>query len=60
MVEYKMVALSNLGLDEVGSIPTYHIKKILIKGVMAEWLMRGTVNTLFSGSIPLDTFLFFF
>jgi hypothetical protein len=26
-----------------------------IKGIMAEWLMRGTVNTLFRGSIPLDT-----
>ena len=25
------------------------------KGVMAEWLMRGTVNTFFRGSIPLDT-----
>ena len=24
------------------------------KGVMAEWLMRGTVNTFFRGSIPLD------
>lgn len=23
---------------------------------MAEWLLRGTVNTLFSGSIPLDAF----
>lgn len=23
---------------------------------MAEWLMRGTVNTFFRGSIPLDTF----
>ena len=22
---------------------------------MAEWLMRGTVNTFFRGSIPLDT-----
>ena len=27
MVEYKRVALSNLGLDEVGSNPTYHKKK---------------------------------
>ena len=26
MVEYKRVALSNLGLDEVGSNPTYHKK----------------------------------
>ena len=29
---------------------------------MAEWLMRGTVNTFFRGSIPLDTstiFIFF-
>ena len=25
------------------------------KGFMAEWLMRGTVNTFFRGSIPLDT-----
>ena len=25
---------------------------------MAEWLMRGTVNTFFSGSNPLDTFYF--
>ena len=24
---------------------------------MAEWLMRGTVNTFFRGSIPLDTYL---
>ena len=23
---------------------------------MAEWLMRGTVNTFFRGSIPLDAF----
>ena len=23
---------------------------------MAEWLMRGTVNTFFRGSIPLETF----
>ena len=23
---------------------------------MAEWLMRGTVNTFFRGSIPLDTY----
>ena len=23
---------------------------------MAEWLMRGTVNTFFSGSNPLNTF----
>jgi hypothetical protein len=28
---------------------------IKIKGIMAEWLMRGTVNTFFRGSIPLDT-----
>ena len=55
MVEDKVVELSNLGLDEVGSIPTYHI---FIQGVMAEWLMRGTVNTLFSGSNPLDAFYF--
>ena len=26
------------------------------KGVMAEWLMRGTVNTFFRGSIPLDAY----
>ena len=25
---------------------------------MAEWLMRGTVNTFFSGSNPLNDFLF--
>ena len=25
---------------------------------MAEWLMRGTVNTFFRGSIPLDTYKF--
>jgi hypothetical protein len=25
-------------------------------GVMAEWLLRGTVNTLFRGSIPLDAY----
>ena len=23
---------------------------------MAEWLLRGTVNTFFRGSIPLDTY----
>lgn len=23
---------------------------------MAEWLLRGTVNTLFRGSIPLNTY----
>jgi hypothetical protein len=27
---------------------------------MAEWLLRGTVNTFFRGSIPLDTLLNFF
>ena len=31
MVEYKKVALSNLGLDEVGSNPTYHKKKMRIR-----------------------------
>jgi hypothetical protein len=25
-------------------------------GAMAEWLMRGTVNTFFRGSIPLGTY----
>ena len=25
---------------------------------MAEWLMRGTVNTFFRGSIPLGAFMF--
>ena len=24
---------------------------------MAEWLLRGTVNTFFRGSIPLDTLI---
>lgn len=28
---------------------------ISLYGVMAEWLLRGTVNTLFRGSIPLNT-----
>ena len=48
-----MVALSSLGLDEVGSNPTYHK---IFRGVMAEWLMRGTVNIFASGSNPLDTY----
>ena len=28
-------------------------------GIMAEWLMRGTVNTFFRGSIPLDALLIY-
>ena len=31
----------------------FFIKNI---GVMAEWLSRGTVNTFFRGSIPLNAF----
>ena len=27
---------------------------------MAEWLMRGTVNTFFRGSIPLGAFMFLY
>ncbi len=39
----------------------YHINLqiynyIFTFGVMAEWLLRGTVNTLFRGSIPLDAY----
>jgi hypothetical protein len=27
---------------------------------MAEWLLRGTVNTFFRGSIPLDAYFYYF
>ena len=27
---------------------------------MAEWLLRGTVNTFIRGSIPLDTLIFIY
>ena len=36
--------------------PNCYAKKYFFVGVMAEWLMRGTVNTFFSGSNPLDAF----
>ena len=41
-----------------GSAKLLRKKNIFFVGVMAEWLMRGTVNTFFSGSIPLDAFFF--
>ena len=63
MVDDKLVRRSLWvgDIQRVRVAPTIYINYIilfLIKqsiGVMAEWLMRGTVNTFFRGSIPLDT-----
>lgn len=35
------------------------ISNIQIKGLMAEWFKRGTVNTFYRGSNPLKTLKFY-
>ena len=55
MIEDKLVSCSFWVGEVASSNLAYHIVRstINIKGVMAEWLLRSTVNTFFQGFDPL-------